>query len=105
MQPRKAVSSKRHSRDSCVCLWQRGREATWSEKRNQVLTDVLGSTYRENVTKEEMARACMYNYDPDFDAIARPGDIVVSGYNFGTGVCFLCSLLCLFPSSFARHTS
>jgi homoaconitate hydratase len=32
-----------------------------------------------------MARACMQNYDPDFGAVARPGDILVSGYNFGTG--------------------
>jgi len=32
-----------------------------------------------------MARACMQNYDPDFGTVARPGDILVSGYNFGTG--------------------
>ncbi|RYP67210.1 hypothetical protein DL771_007372 [Monosporascus sp. 5C6A] len=25
------------------------------------------------------------NYDPDFGAVAHPGDILVSGYNFGTG--------------------
>jgi len=42
-------------------------------------------TYRDDVTKDEMARACMQNYDPDFGAVARPGDILVSGYNFGTG--------------------
>lgn len=42
-------------------------------------------TYKDDVTKEEMARACMQNYDPDFDNIARPGDILVAGYNFGTG--------------------
>ncbi|SPQ27380.1 45210311-c543-4651-9f01-3e3b37a97e15 [Thermothielavioides terrestris] len=42
-------------------------------------------TYRDDVTKDEMARACMQNYDPDFGAVARPGDILVSGFNFGTG--------------------
>ncbi len=46
---------------------------------------MVGRTYREDVTKDEMARACMQNYDPGFDAVARPGDIIVSGYNFGTG--------------------
>ncbi|RYP45031.1 hypothetical protein DL768_008573 [Monosporascus sp. mg162] len=42
-------------------------------------------TYRDDLTKDEMARACMQNYDPDFGAVARPGDVIVSGYNFGTG--------------------
>ncbi|KYK54358.1 hypothetical protein DCS_06316 [Drechmeria coniospora] len=42
-------------------------------------------TYRDDVTKDEMANACMQNYDPDFGTIACPGDILVSGYNFGTG--------------------
>jgi homoaconitate hydratase len=27
----------------------------------------------------------MENYDPDFGKIAKPGDILVGGYNFGTG--------------------
>jgi homoaconitate hydratase len=55
------------------------------EKREQVTDGVVGRTYRDDVTKDEMARACMQNYDPDFGAVARPGDILVSGYNFGTG--------------------
>ncbi|MHB0969659.1 MAG: homoaconitase [Thermoanaerobaculia bacterium] len=42
-------------------------------------------TYREDVTREEMARVVMQNYDPDFAVRTRPGDIVVSGFNFGTG--------------------
>ena len=46
---------------------------------------MLHRTYRDDITKDEMARACMQNYDPDFNALARPGDILVSGYNFGTG--------------------
>lgn len=46
-------------------------------------------TYRDDVTKDEMARACMQNYDLEFADIARSGDILVSGYNFGTGASFL----------------
>lgn len=32
-----------------------------------------------------MARACMQNYDLEFDALAHEGAIIASGYNFGTG--------------------
>ncbi len=42
-------------------------------------------TYRDDVTREEMAVAVMANYDPKFQAIAREGDIIVAGRNFGTG--------------------
>jgi homoaconitate hydratase len=42
-------------------------------------------TYRDDVTPEEMARASMENYDPKFDGIARTGDVIVAGRNFGTG--------------------
>jgi len=41
-------------------------------------------TYQE-VSKEVMARACMQNYDPNFDGIAKPNDILVAGWNFGCG--------------------
>ncbi len=41
-------------------------------------------TYRE-LTREEMAQVVMANYDPAFVGIARAGDIVVGGMNFGTG--------------------
>ncbi len=44
-----------------------------------------GLTYRDDVTDEEMAAAAMANYDPGFDAVARAGDIIVAGRNFGTG--------------------
>lgn len=37
------------------------------------------------MTKEQMAEVCMENYDPDFGKIAKPGDILVGGQNFGTG--------------------
>ncbi|RAL10708.1 homoaconitase LysF [Aspergillus homomorphus CBS 101889] len=42
-------------------------------------------TYQDNVSKEDMARACMQNYDPEFHGIAKPSDILVAGFNFGCG--------------------
>lgn len=42
-------------------------------------------TYQDDVPKEKMAEVCMSNYDPSFNSIAKPGDIIVSGFNFGTG--------------------
>jgi homoaconitate hydratase len=42
-------------------------------------------TYREGMTREEMAAVVMENYDPDFARTAQEGDVVVAGWNFGTG--------------------
>ncbi len=42
-------------------------------------------TYQDNVPVEKMAEVCMENYDPSFGSIARAGDILVSGFNFGCG--------------------
>ena len=42
-------------------------------------------TYREDVTRETMARVVMANYDPAFAERAAAGDIVAGGWNFGTG--------------------
>lgn len=42
-------------------------------------------TYRDDVTRETMAQVVMRNYDPLFAERTRPGDVVVSGSNFGTG--------------------
>jgi homoaconitate hydratase len=41
-------------------------------------------TYRE-LTREEMARVVMENYDPAFREKVQPGDVLIGGYNFGTG--------------------
>lgn len=41
-------------------------------------------TYKK-LTPEQMAKVVMENYDPAFGEIAREGDILVGGYNFGTG--------------------
>jgi homoaconitate hydratase len=42
-------------------------------------------TYRDDVTKELMAKVVMENYDPQFASRTSAGDVVVSGFNFGTG--------------------
>ena len=42
-------------------------------------------TYQDDVTREQMAAACMQNYDPEFASTAKNGDILVAGFNFGCG--------------------
>lgn len=42
-------------------------------------------TYQDDVPREKMAEVCMENYDPEFGSKTHAGDIVVSGFNFGTG--------------------
>lgn len=42
-------------------------------------------TYQDNIKREKMAKVVMENYDQSFNEIARAGDVLVAGYNFGTG--------------------
>ncbi|VUC34572.1 unnamed protein product [Clonostachys rosea] len=42
-------------------------------------------TYQDNVPKDKMAEVCMENYDTEFRTIAKAGDILVAGFNFGCG--------------------
>lgn len=42
-------------------------------------------TYRDDMTKEMMAKVVMENYDPEFVQKLQPGDVIVGGFNFGTG--------------------
>ena len=42
-------------------------------------------TYRDDMTPEMMARVIMANYDPQFASRTRAEDIIVGGFNFGTG--------------------
>jgi len=42
-------------------------------------------TYRDDMTAAMMAEVVMDNYDPEFAARASAGDILVGGWNFGTG--------------------
>ena len=42
-------------------------------------------TYRDDMTPEMMAKVVMENYDPQFALRTRRGDVMVGGFNFGTG--------------------
>jgi homoaconitate hydratase len=42
-------------------------------------------TYRDDMTSEMMARVVMENYDPQFSSRVLAGDVIVGGFNFGTG--------------------
>jgi homoaconitate hydratase len=42
-------------------------------------------TYRDDLTAEDQARIAMENYDPGFRSLVRPRDLLVGGFNFGTG--------------------
>jgi homoaconitate hydratase len=61
--------------------------AIWLPVDNLNTDGIYGGnlTYKDNLTKEEMAAGCMLNYDPEFQKKAQRGDIIVAGRNFGTG--------------------
>jgi homoaconitate hydratase len=42
-------------------------------------------TYRDDMNAEMMAKVIMENYDPQFASRTQRGDVIVSGFNFGTG--------------------
>jgi homoaconitate hydratase len=42
-------------------------------------------TYIDDFTAEQQAGVVMENYDPEFRDIAKEGDLLAGGYNFGTG--------------------
>jgi homoaconitate hydratase len=42
-------------------------------------------TYRDDFTPQQQAEVVMENYDPAFKQLIRAGDILIAGYNFGTG--------------------
>jgi len=42
-------------------------------------------TYNDDMTPEDQAKVVMENYDPNFKNIVKEGDILVGGFNFGTG--------------------
>ena len=42
-------------------------------------------TYQDDVSKKDMATACMQTYDPEFNGIAKRNDILVPGWDFGCG--------------------
>jgi len=42
-------------------------------------------TYRDDMTPDQMAAVTFENYDPKFNELYQKGDVVVAGFNFGTG--------------------
>ncbi|MEE8576967.1 MAG: homoaconitase [candidate division Zixibacteria bacterium] len=42
-------------------------------------------TYEDDFTHEQQAKVVMENYDPTFGRVVREGDILIGGFNFGTG--------------------
>src|SRR6266516_2698157 len=42
-------------------------------------------SYRDDMTPEQMAAVTFENYDPNFNSLYQRGDVVVAGFNFGTG--------------------
>ena len=47
---------------------------------------IYGKEYTyKTLPPEEMGRVALANYDPEFQQLARQGDILVGGYNFGCG--------------------
>jgi homoaconitate hydratase len=42
-------------------------------------------TYNDDMTPQQQAEVVMENYDPEFGKITKAGDIIVGGFNFGTG--------------------
>src|SRR6202040_2086892 len=42
-------------------------------------------TYRDDMMPEQMAAVTFENYDPNFNSLYQRGDVVVAGFNFGTG--------------------
>ncbi|MGH7242177.1 MAG: homoaconitase [Phycisphaerales bacterium] len=56
--------------------------------RNDISTDAIYAgkwTYRNDLTRAQMGAVAFENHDPRFQKIARGGDVLVAGHNFGTG--------------------
>src|SRR5437773_8094207 len=57
------------------------------DKDNLNTDGIYGSkhTYRDDMTPEQMAAVTFENYDPNFNTLYQKRDVVVAGFNFGTG--------------------
>jgi len=56
--------------------------------RPDISTDAIYAgrwTYTPDMTSSKMAQVLFENYDATFHRVARPGDVLVAGHNFGTG--------------------
>lgn len=64
----------------------RGR--LWFLDRDNLNTDGIYAgkhTYNDAMTPEQMAAVIFENYDPSLRSQLQPNDVIVGGYNFGTG--------------------
>ncbi len=59
----------------------------WLDLDNLNTDGIYGKdyTYNEDMTREDMARVVMENYDAEFAGIIATGDVLIGGFNFGTG--------------------
>ena len=57
-------------------------EIVWCDVDNLSTDGIISGklTYQDDTTAEQLAEACMFNYDPQFSSIAKEGDILVAGY-------------------------
>jgi len=62
-------------------------ELIFCDKDNLNTDGIYGKdfTYVDNMPPAEMGSKAMLNYDPRFQEIVREGDVLVSGWNFGSG--------------------
>jgi homoaconitate hydratase len=62
-------------------------ELLYLPKDNMNTDGIYGKdvTYQDDLTPEQMATHAFRNYDPEWQRIAKPGDILVGGRNFGSG--------------------
>ena len=62
-------------------------ELLFCDKDNLNTDGIYGKdfTYNDNMPPAEMGTKAMLNYDPRFQVLARDGDVLVSGWNFGSG--------------------
>jgi homoaconitate hydratase len=60
----------------------------WFLDRDNLNTDGIYAgkhTYNDAMTPEQMAAVIFENYDPNLRSQLQSGDVIVGGYNFGTG--------------------
>jgi homoaconitate hydratase len=61
-------------------------EIVWCPQDNLDTDGIYAGTHTYKLADEvDMTKVLMENYDPEFSSIAKPGDIVVGGKNFGCG--------------------
>ncbi len=62
-------------------------ELLWVPANNLNTDGIYGKefTYKDGMSPDEMGSKAMLNYDPAFQDKAREGDILIGGYNFGSG--------------------